>query len=231
MKHTKSESGKRLERRDLLKGLFAVAGAATLARAVAACAAETDGDVVRGPMRTEPSGDPAGRSSPDAGAFTDDDEFVKSTGDRPDVTPDDAGTNADWEATASALEATGVFTLAAPGKWAGKERSHVPKITVQSDGVAIVVVEHVMTPAGGADAGVTDAAADAKASGDSGVVPEHYVTTIWARDDKGRVVFLKRFKSSDPSPPFVAFRIPPGTKTIRAFEQCNLHGVWASDPI
>lgn len=157
---------------------------------------------------------------------TDDDEV--SPGDptvqQGDVQPSNPG-NPQWESRAKELEGANqggtAYTATAPGPFAGKERSHVPNLTVQSDGVAVIVVNHVMDPGG-----VNEAGAD---GGDAGSRPEHFITTIYAKDDQDRVIYLKELTSKDASPPFIAFRIPDGTKSVRAFEHCNLHGVWASD--
>lgn len=167
---------------------------------------------------------------------TDDDEFVDQA---PTETPpvDAEVGNAEWTAKAKAFLSANVggvaYTATAPGPFPGKERSHVPDLKVQSDGVAVVVVNHVM------DAGSsgTDAGSDAgDAGGDAGYVdaavrPVHYVSTIWIQDDKGRVLFMRSFAPTDPSPPFVAMRIPEGVQTLTAYEHCNLHGTWASAPV
>ncbi len=185
---------------------------------------------------------PANKSKP---APTDGNEYVPGTTPKPtpsEVQPSDPG-NPQWEARAKELEGENqggvAYTAETPGPFAGKERSHVPSVTVQSDGVAILLVNHVMdsgaSPDAGADAGLDAGKADAgksdagDAAVDSGVRPVHYITTIWAKDDKGRVVYLKEFVSTDPAPPFVAFQIPKGATSVRAYEHCNLHGVWASN--
>lgn len=194
----------------------------------------SDDPETRQPAQPTPKTPAAAGNTP-----TDDDEFVDAApAPTPPVEADPE--NADWAAKAKDLTSKNVggaaYTNEAPGPFAGKERSHVPVLTIQSDGVAVVVVNHVMDAGStGAEAGAADAAADAKAAADAAPAdaaarPTHYVTTIWIQDDKGRVIFMKSWLPTDPAPPFVAVRIPQGTKTLTAYEHCNLHGVWASAP-
>jgi hypothetical protein len=98
----------------------------------------------------------------------DDDEFVPGEGD-PVQVPEVALPNASWEARAKQLEAEQarlfgpVFSVAAPGIFAGKERSHVPQVALATEGDKrkfTVTVQHVMG-ANGLDAGPADAYADA----------------------------------------------------------------------
>jgi len=42
---------------------------------------------------------------------------------------------------------------------------------------------------------------------------------------------LIEFASTDPAPPQVTFRLPEGATTVTAYEFCNLHGLWSSEPI
>jgi desulfoferrodoxin (superoxide reductase-like protein) len=218
-------------RRGVLLGVLGAVGGLTIGRVLTACSSATE------PLQPQarPADGNAKQPTP-----TDDDEYVPGAAPEQPKPENAVIGKPEWEARASELEAKGVFTKTAPGIWAGKERSHVPSITAQEDGVAVILVEHVMTPgdvrADGGDASTADAARDAgsDASKEAGTVfpaPEHFVSTIWARDQDGRVVFLKRFAPTDPAPPFVAFRIPPGTTSLRAFEHCNLHGAWSSDPL
>jgi hypothetical protein len=167
---------------------------------------------------------------------TDDDEFVDTPPvETPPVEPPSTG-KPEWFTKAKDLTSQNVggiaYTDGAPGPFAGKERAHVPVLTIQADGVAIVQVNHVMDAGFTPEGGVMDAAADAKADGgytDAAVArPTHYVSTIWIEDDKGNIVFMKELVPTDPSPPYIAMKIPDGATTLRAYEHCNLHGVWAS---
>lgn len=145
--------------------------------------------------------------------------------------------NKNWESRAKQLEASGnIYTEAAPGPWAGKERSHVPTIvadTMMKNRVT-VLVNHVMQKATLVDGGVPDAGdagEDADAAPVQVTTPEHYVTTIYVRTDTGVVAGLVEFSSSDASPPSVTFVLPAGTKSVTAYENCNIHGLWASKPL
>ena len=173
---------------------------------------------------------------------TDGDEFVPEKPNTENAPPEQPqADNAEWAAKAKELESKNVggvaYTNEAPGPFAGKERSHVPQVTIQSDGVAIVLVSHVMdagspaTDAGAPEGGLLPGLLDAGYVDSGGPRPPHYVSTIWVTDDQGRVIFMKQFLPTDAAPPFIALAIPEGTKTIRAYEHCNLHGVWASAPI
>ncbi|MBK6693626.1 MAG: hypothetical protein IPG50_15680 [Myxococcales bacterium] len=62
-------------------------------------------------------------------------------------------------------------------------------------------------------------------------VPEHYVTTIYVKTDTGVVAGLLELKVGDAAPPSVTFVLPAGTKSVTAYEFCNLHGLWASKPL
>ncbi len=208
-------------RRAFLGSALGTLSVLALIRAIGGCS-EDESDALASPARSPASPGP----SPGAAPPTDDDEHV--AGDPPASPPVDetSAGNPDWQKLAAELCARNVggvaYSSQRPGPFAGKERSHVPKLTIQADGVAVIVVNHVMDPGASiADAG-KDAATDAS-------VPAHYVTTIWAKDDKGRVVFMKQLRPTDAAPPFVAFKIPPGTMSLTAFEHCNLHGVWRSD--
>jgi len=142
-----------LRRRAALKGLLGLAAGFGLLRLGVAC------DESNGTLRR------SGGSIPN-----DDDEFVPGEGDPVEV-PEVALPNASWEARAKQLEAEqarlfgAVFSAAAPGIFAGKERSHIPQVLVAADGEKrrlTVTVQHVMG-ANGLDAGPADAYADAPA--------------------------------------------------------------------
>jgi hypothetical protein len=228
-------------RRAFLYAAGSILSTWAVARFIPACSSEGL------PARREPEAPARARPEP-----TDGDEFVPGAGasKNPTEPPAEANVgNAAWEQKAKALVAANqggkAYTTTAPGPFPGKERSHVPTMTIQDDGVAIILVNHVMDPGGAAaDAGASDAGdagrdggrdAGADGGGDAGSVDSggaramHYVATIWATDDKGRVVFLKELVATDPAPPFIAFKIPEGTTALTAYEFCNLHGVWAGD--
>ncbi|WP_394833472.1 hypothetical protein LVJ94_43895 [Pendulispora rubella] len=79
--------------------------------------------------------------------YNDGDEYIPGGSGAPAVDGEEfsAERRARWEALVQTLEALGpVYTVAAPGKWAGKERSHVPQVEVQGN-VVTVLVEHMMS--------------------------------------------------------------------------------------
>lgn len=201
-----------------------------------------------------PIGSPSGTEPANKPAPTDGDEYVPGNVDAGagPVVQSNGLPNASWESRVKQLESGAIYTEAAPGPWVGKERSHVPVIvadTVLTNRVT-VLVNHVMQKSGlvypeaGADAAPTvmDAMADGDADGGDAVAPpandggpmmvaEHYITTIYVKTDTGVVAGLIEMSSSDPAPPTVTFVVPAGTKTVTAYEYCNLHGLWASKPL
>jgi desulfoferrodoxin (superoxide reductase-like protein) len=197
----------RFARREALRLLGLSIGAAGVARVIGACTDEPAAPA-RGPTVFQPP------------PPTDGDEFVPGTsppvnaGDVPPTVP-----NPVWEARVKQLEdeqlrvAGFVYSLTQPGKWSGKERSHVPvaSAAVESSRARVtVVVQHVMGKNGldagaydGGDAadggdGASDAATDAldgaldaadagpdadASTPDAAPPPEHYITTIYLRAD------------------------------------------------
>lgn len=250
---------KRLSRREITRAIpLLMMGTALggMGRVLAACTSEAGGSLKGN------NTNPTRNNVPP----TDDDEFVPGestpvdTGEQPPEVP-----NQVWEARAKQLEDDQarvygpVFTnnSATNGVMAGKERSHVPSATIETDGTlkrATVIVQHVMG-ANGLDAGPYDAAADAPKEAeagpldagdagdaradaapavDAGKPPVHYITTIYIRADVGgkdTVVGLWEFKSDDAAPPSVKFTLPAGVTSITAWEWCTLHGLWKSDPV
>ena len=146
-----------------------------LGRLLSACTSEDSSTLGRQNPYARGSGTPP----------TDGDEFVPPNGapptyagDAPPVVP-----NAAWEARARQLEDeqrrvfanVPAFTMAAPGVWAGKERSHVPQVTKTVEAgltKVVVLIQHVMgsngLDAGVVDAGYVDAAVDAARDGGGG---------------------------------------------------------------
>uniref|UniRef100_A0A7S1QEV4 Desulfoferrodoxin ferrous iron-binding domain-containing protein n=1 Tax=Alexandrium catenella TaxID=2925 RepID=A0A7S1QEV4_ALECA len=98
-------------------------------------------------------------------------------------------------------EAKGVFEASDEGKWAGKSAKHVPVITSSGGGKVSVNVPHVMEP-------------------------DHYITSIWIKDEAGKVLDHKMLKPEDGAAS-ADFTVAVGA-TITAFEQCNQHDVWKS---
>ena len=129
--------------------------------------------------------------------------------------PGDAGATApgldvanDWEKRVAELEAQGpIYTADAPGPWADKVGTHVPQLLI--DGVNVTIkTPHPM-----------------RAADDAG--PLHYITTLYARDESNKIVWLKELHASDAAP-VTTFQLPAGTQGLTAFSHCNLHGLWSS---
>jgi desulfoferrodoxin (superoxide reductase-like protein) len=230
-----------MQRRSFLT-VLSVAGCGGLGWILEACSNGTQELKETPPPAPSSSASSSAASPPPKGPPTDGDEFVPGSGDGGVVVQPASGLpNANWEARVKQLESSGtLYTEAAPGKWVGKERSHVPTIvadTVEKNRVT-VLVNHVMQKAVLLDAGAADAndagglldggaEADAAAPPPLGT-PEHYVTTIYVKTDAGVVAGLVEFSSSDASPPSVTFVLPAGVKSVTAYENCNIHGLWAS---
>jgi desulfoferrodoxin (superoxide reductase-like protein) len=92
----------------------------------------------------------------------------------------------------------------------GDPEKHLPQVTLAKEGGSVeVTVPHVMDPE-----------------------KPHYIEFIWLTDtNSGKVVAVRAFKPTDPSPPtLIATKLEPGTK-VQPFLFCNLHGVWQGDPV
>ncbi|KAJ1621773.1 hypothetical protein T492DRAFT_1067177 [Pavlovales sp. CCMP2436] len=101
----------------------------------------------------------------------------------------------------AAIEAKGtVLTLAAPGEMADKAVKHTPKLELASGKVTIAVAH--------------------------GMEEAHWINYIWAKDEAGAVIGAVKLAHTDT--PTVTIDVPEGTKSVTAYESCNLHGVWAT---
>lgn len=99
------------------------------------------------------------------------------------------------------------LTAEAPGDWAGKEAKHVPKVTKSmKDGQETIVVEvpHEMKK-------------------------EHWISQIWLRDQNNELAGYTKLKPTDK--PILTVVLKEGMERVRAFESCNLHGVWAGSTV
>jgi desulfoferrodoxin (superoxide reductase-like protein) len=112
--------------------------------------------------------------------------------------------NLAWEARANELENQGpLYTAIAPGKWRGKESSHVPVASFVAGKISIVT-KHPMTP-------------------------EHFITTHYVKNQRGIVIGLKEFTGTDPQAKSM-FPLPKGTTTVIVYSHCNLHDLWDAPP-
>jgi len=86
----------------------------------------------------------------------------------------------------------------------GDPAKHLPQVTVSEDKVVTVKVNHVMKP-------------------------EHFIQFLWLKDTKtNEVVVVKNLPSTDPTPPSLQVKCPPGA-VLRPYLFCNLHGLWKGD--
>ena len=54
----------------------------------------------------------------------------------------------------------------------------------------------------------------------------HYIESIWVEDQLGNLLSMRHLSPAEPSPATMIFEIPPGTTAVRAFEFCNVHGLF-----
>jgi desulfoferrodoxin (superoxide reductase-like protein) len=122
--------------------------------------------------------------------------------------------NPDWEAEAKTLEAggQGLYTAKEQKDQPGKEGSHVPKVALTGTKVALTTTHP------------TEAPSDKKPKG-------HHITHHYLRDTKSGLIFA--WKTFDLKPGETAaseFTLPEGVTSFTAYQVCNLHWTWASEP-
>jgi desulfoferrodoxin-like iron-binding protein len=126
---------------------------------------------------------------------------------------DDTGT----AAQANALEPEPTYTQAKPytkdffGPWnADVAKVHLPQITfTKSDNglnVRVQIDDHPMNAS----------------------IP-HYIMWISLTDGQGNILGTKTFAATDPAPAVAVFLLQAPPDKIRAFERCNIHGIWMSE--
>jgi desulfoferrodoxin-like iron-binding protein len=118
------------------------------------------------------------------------------------------------EGTAVAAPAEGEqatpYTKDFLGPWnADVAKVHLPQITYEKAGeglnVTVKVDDHPMNPD----------------------IP-HYIMWIRIEDGEGNILGKKDFVATDPAP-IAAFSLKTAPEKIRAFERCNIHGIWMSE--
>lgn len=101
------------------------------------------------------------------------------------------------------------YTRENPGPWAGAQDKHVPEITYEKMGmglkVTVKVDNHPMDPA-----------------------KPHYIMWIRLEDGMGKVLGRHQFKATDPAP-VASFELKSVPADLKAFERCNIHGIWMSE--
>ena len=118
---------------------------------------------------------------------------------------DEVRINPDWEARADKLEAHGALRTATnPGPWGEKIADHLPAASANPvSGQLTVITSH-------------------------GMSAEHYITTLYIRNQDGVVIGLKELSPTD-SEAKAIFTYPKGTIKVQAFSFCNLHYHWMAE--
>jgi len=102
------------------------------------------------------------------------------------------------------------YTRDDPGPWADKVKSHVPEISYERAGsglkVTVKVDNHPMDPK-----------------------TPHYIMEIRLEDGTGVALGKKEFVATDPAPPTATFELKSIPAKLRAYERCNVHGLWMNE--
>jgi desulfoferrodoxin (superoxide reductase-like protein) len=133
----------------------------------------------------------------------------------PGVTRNDA-----WEEKASALEnatvgtdVTGLYTAKNTKNQAGKEGKHVPKFALAGEKIQVSTTHP------------TEAPSEAKPQG-------HFISHHYLRDTSTNLIFAwKEYNLSAGETAATEFDLPAGVTSFTAYQVCNLHGTWASEPL
>ncbi len=108
---------------------------------------------------------------------------------------------AETSAMVSKFEAAGVMTMEHPGKWKGKEGSHIPQVTMhKGEGAITLFTKHPMSP-------------------------KHWITAHYLKDQDGKLIGFQLYEGTDKEARH-RFMIPKGTTRITAYSHCNKHGDW-----
>ena len=104
---------------------------------------------------------------------------------------------------ASTFPAGLIYTKEAPGRWAGKEGAHVPRVTVEGRRIK-VVTPHPMTE-------------------------KHYIVKHTLLTPQGKILGEKTFANTDPAAES-SYDLPEGVKgTLWVTSFCNLHDLWLTE--
>ncbi len=111
---------------------------------------------------------------------------------------------ADAKAMASKFEAAGVMDMGHPGKWKGKEGSHIPQVTMhEGEGAITLFTKHPMSKS-------------------------HWITAHYLKDQNGDIIGFQLYEGTDAEARH-RFEIPKGTTRITAYSHCNKHGDWKAE--
>jgi desulfoferrodoxin (superoxide reductase-like protein) len=115
---------------------------------------------------------------------------------------DEVSINSTWESRATELEAKAdIRTANKPGPWGEKVAGHLPAVDVEHTSKQLTVATA------------------------HGMSEEHYITTLYVRNQDGIVIGLKEFSPTDAEPKAV-FSYPKGTTKITVYSHCNKHDNW-----
>ena len=88
--------------------------------------------------------------------------------------------------------------------------THVPQVTFEKAGMGLKVTvqidNHPMDPQ-----------------------KPHWIMWIRLEDTKGNKLGEKTFKATDPRPAIAVFELPAMVDKVKAFERCNIHGIWLNE--
>ncbi len=112
-----------------------------------------------------------------------------------------AGQSKEWAGMVAKFEADGILTQDKPGKWAGKQGSHIPRVTFhEGEGAVTLWTKH-------------------------GMSPTHWITAHYLRDQDGKLLGFQAYAGTDKEAKH-RFVLPKGTTKITAYSHCNKHGDW-----
>ena len=98
-------------------------------------------------------------------------------------------------------------TRATPGKWAGKEDTHVPQLIISPEPPSLPV------------------RLVARASVPHSMSPEHHIDEIYVKDQTGAVLG-KTTIGPTATAAALSVEVPPISVRLAAFAHCNQHGTW-----
>ena len=103
------------------------------------------------------------------------------------------------------------YTATNFGPWnAAVAKTHVPELKFEKMGMGVKVTvqidNHPMDPQ-----------------------KPHYIMWIKLEDMNGKKLGEKTFKATDPGPAIAVFELPNVPDKIKAFERCNVHGIWLNE--
>jgi len=101
------------------------------------------------------------------------------------------------------------YTKENPGPWAEKVGTHLPQITYEKAGsgltVTVKVDNHPMDPQ-----------------------QPHFIMSIMLQDGMGATLGEKTFVATDPAP-LAVFELMSVPDKLKAYEHCNIHGIWMGE--